>query len=73
MLAILGLLGWPVVSVVIDSFQNLGPRQVNLHLTVWVGFANYQQILSDPEFWTITGRTLAFTAGSRGRDHGRRR
>lgn len=62
--AILGLLGWPVVSVVIDSFQTLGPRQVNLHVTEWAGWANYQQILTDPDFWTITGRTLAFTAGS---------
>jgi N,N'-diacetylchitobiose transport system permease protein len=62
--AILGLLGWPVVSVVIYSFQDLGPRQLNLHLTEWVGFANYQTILSDPDFWTITGRTLAFTAGA---------
>lgn len=63
-LAILGLLGWPVVSVVIDSFQQLGPRQLNLHLTEWIGFANYQAILTDPDFWTITGRTLAFTAGA---------
>jgi N,N'-diacetylchitobiose transport system permease protein len=63
-LAILGLLGYPVVSVVIDSFQELGPRQVNLHLTQWVGFDNYREILSDPEFWTITGRTLAFTVGA---------
>jgi N,N'-diacetylchitobiose transport system permease protein len=62
--ALLGLLGYPVVSVVIDSFQNLGPRQVNLHLTEWVGFDNYRTILSDPDFWTITGRTLAFTAGA---------
>jgi N,N'-diacetylchitobiose transport system permease protein len=63
-LAILALLGYPVVTVVIDSFQNLGPRQVNLHLTEWVGFANFQEILQDPDFWTITGRTLAFTAGA---------
>jgi N,N'-diacetylchitobiose transport system permease protein len=62
--AILGLLGWPVVSVVIDSFQDLGPRQVNLHLTEWIGFENYREILTDPDFWVITGRTLAFTAGS---------
>lgn len=61
--AILGLLGWPVVSVVIDSFQDLGPRQINLHLTEWVGFANYLEILTDPDFWTIVGRTLAFTFG----------
>jgi N,N'-diacetylchitobiose transport system permease protein len=64
LVAILGLLGYPVVSVVIDSFQTLGPRQVNLHLTEWIGLANYRQILSDPDFWTITGRTLAFTVGS---------
>ena len=64
LVAILGLLGYPVVSVVIDSFQTLGPRQVNLHLTEWIGIANYRQILSDPDFWTITGRTLAFTVGS---------
>jgi N,N'-diacetylchitobiose transport system permease protein len=62
--AILGLLGWPVVSVVIDSFQTLGPRQVNLHLTEWNGWRNYQEILSDPGFWTVVGRTLAFTVGS---------
>jgi N,N'-diacetylchitobiose transport system permease protein len=63
-LAILGLLGWPVVSVLIYSFQQLGPREINLHLTDWVGLSNYQQILSDPDFWTITVRTIAFTAGS---------
>jgi len=63
-LALLGLLGYPVVSVFIYSFQNLGPRQINLHLTEWVGFANYQEIFGDPDFWTITGRTLAFTAGA---------
>src|ERR1700753_260289 len=63
-LAILGLLAWPVVSVVIDSFQDLGPRQVNLHLTEWIGFANYREILSDPEFWTITRRTPALTLRS---------
>jgi N,N'-diacetylchitobiose transport system permease protein len=63
-LAILALLGYPVVSVVIDSFQDLGPRQVNLHLTEWVGFANFQEILTDPDFWTITLRTLAFTVGA---------
>jgi N,N'-diacetylchitobiose transport system permease protein len=36
---------------------------VNLHLTEWIGLANYQEILSDPDFWTITLRTLAFTFG----------
>jgi N,N'-diacetylchitobiose transport system permease protein len=29
---------------------------------VWVGFDNYTQALSDPQFWEITIRTLVFTA-----------
>ncbi|HWC84206.1 MAG TPA: sugar ABC transporter permease [Pseudonocardiaceae bacterium] len=61
-LAILALLGYPVVTVVITSFQQLDLGQLVRHETVWVGFANYREILSDPDFWTITVRTLVFTA-----------
>jgi len=63
-LAILALLGYPVVSVVITSFQQLNLGELVRHQTVWVGFANYQKVLSDPDFWTITGRTLVFTVAS---------
>lgn len=62
-LALVVLLGYPVVLVFISSFQKLGPRQVNLHLTEWIGWDNYRTTLSDPQFWTVVGRTLAFTAG----------
>jgi N,N'-diacetylchitobiose transport system permease protein len=62
-LSLVVLLGYPVVLVFISSFQKLGPRQVNLHLTQWIGWDNYRTTLSDPQFWTVVGRTLAFTAG----------
>ncbi|HEX3787690.1 MAG TPA: sugar ABC transporter permease [Pseudonocardiaceae bacterium] len=60
-LAILVLLGYPIVSVVLTSFQKLDLAQLIQHQTVWTGFANYQAVLSDPDFWTIVVRTLVFT------------
>lgn len=61
-LAMLALLGYPVVSVAVTSFQKLDLGELIRHQTVWVGLDNYREILSDPEFWTITVRTLVFTA-----------
>lgn len=60
--AIIALLGYPVVSAVIVSFQKLGLSQLVSGETVWVGFANYAEILSTPSFWLITLRTVLFTA-----------
>lgn len=60
--AILVLLGYPMVSVVLTSFQQLDLGELIRHETVWVGFANYQTVLSDPDFWLITVRTIVFTA-----------
>src|SRR5205823_3102545 len=62
-LAILFLLGWPMISVVVTSFQQLNLGELVQHETVWVGLANYRAVLTDPDFWMIAGRTLAFTAG----------
>ncbi|WP_316526352.1 carbohydrate ABC transporter permease [Kitasatospora brasiliensis] len=59
--ATVGLLGWPLVKTVLLSFQNLNKRQLVLHLTEWNGFDNYKEQLSDPEFWAVTGRSVAFT------------
>ncbi|MFD5465517.1 carbohydrate ABC transporter permease [Kitasatospora sp. NPDC127059] len=55
------LLGWPLLKTVLLSFQNLNRRQLVMHLTEWTGFDNYKEQLSDPEFWSVTGRTVAFT------------
>jgi len=46
------LILWPTVQIGTFSFQNYGLDQlVGASPTQWVGFANYWQILHDPEFW----------------------
>lgn len=59
--ATVALLGWPLLKTAVLSFQNLNKRQFILHLTEWNGFENYTEQLTNPEFWSITGRTVAFT------------
>ncbi|MBV2152063.1 carbohydrate ABC transporter permease [Kitasatospora sp. SUK 42] len=60
--ATLVLLLWPLVETVVVSLQNLGKRQFIQHLTEWNGFSNYTDQLGDSEFWSITLRTVIFTA-----------
>ncbi|MFJ8477661.1 carbohydrate ABC transporter permease [Kitasatospora sp. NPDC094011] len=55
------LLGWPLLKTFLLSFQDLNRRQLVMHLTEWTGFDNYKEQLSDPEFWSVTGRTVVFT------------
>ena len=46
------LILWPAVQIGLFSFQNYGLGQISGTLpTHWIGFANYRQILHDPEFW----------------------
>src|SRR6201996_2702891 len=49
--AVIGvLILWPAVQVGLFSFQNYGLPQISGVLpTQWIGFANYSQILHDPE------------------------
>jgi N,N'-diacetylchitobiose transport system permease protein len=56
------LLGWPAVQVVGISFRQLDLGELVRGEVVWVGLDNYTSVLSDPEFWTITMRTVLFTA-----------
>ena len=60
--AILVLLAWPLVQVLAISFRKLDIGQLVSGKTIWIGFDNYTSALSDPEFWTVTVRTLVFTA-----------
>jgi N,N'-diacetylchitobiose transport system permease protein len=51
-LVIAALILWPTVQIAEFSFQNYGLSQlVGSSPTQWVGFANYAQIVHDPEFW----------------------
>jgi ABC-type sugar transport system permease subunit len=46
------LILWPAVQIGLFSFQNYGLMQIiGAEPAQWVGFANYSEILHDPEFW----------------------
>lgn len=57
----LALLAWPALQVIGISFRKLDLGELVRGEVVWVGFDNYAEVLSDPEFWTITLRTVLFT------------
>lgn len=59
---LVGLLGYPLVTLVLTSFRQLNLRELIRRQTVWVGADNYTRILADREFWTVTTRTLVFAA-----------
>lgn len=59
--AIVVLLGWPVARDITISFQRLGLAELIQRRTVWVGLANYREILTDGFFWTVVMRTVVFT------------
>lgn len=54
---------WPLFQVVVYSFQNYGLQQVTgAAATQWVGFANFTQTFTDPEFWLSLRITVLFAA-----------
>ncbi len=59
-IAVLVSLGYPLVRQFLMSFQEFGLKQQFGAAPDWVGFANYQQILSDPYFWTVFLKSLLF-------------
>ena len=62
LLALGALFGYPVFLLARMSFQQLGFGELVRRVTVYNGFDNYREILSDSGFWTIVGRTAGFTA-----------
>ncbi|MDQ0794060.1 carbohydrate ABC transporter permease [Streptomyces sp. B1I3] len=60
-LAIAAVYVYPLVKTVIMSFQDLGRAALwGNGETPWVGFEQFTNILGDPEFWSVTGRTVVF-------------
>src|SRR5215475_9633265 len=54
---------WPLVQMVIYSFQNYGLPQVTGALpTQWVGFANFTATFRDPVFWLSLRNSVLFAA-----------
>ncbi|WP_104088020.1 carbohydrate ABC transporter permease [Cryobacterium sp. N19] len=53
-------LGYPLFRQVVMSLQKYGLAQQFGKPAEWVGFDNYIAIVSDPYFWAVLGRSLAF-------------
>jgi N,N'-diacetylchitobiose transport system permease protein len=52
---------WPLVQVVIYSFQNFGlPQITGAEPTQWVGLSNFTTTFGDPEFWLSLRITVLF-------------
>ena len=50
---------FPILQGVLDSFRNI--ELASNRQPKWVGLANYQRMLSDPDFWKMMQTTLIFT------------
>lgn len=58
---ILGVLtGYPVLRMLIMSFQEYERAQVMGAPPEWIGLDNYTAILTDATFWTVLARSIAF-------------
>ncbi|MCT2591842.1 sugar ABC transporter permease [Streptomyces sp. N2-109] len=61
-LSLLVFLGYPLVRNVIISLQQLGRTEMISRTTVWTGFSNYTDLLTNDNFWTVVVRTFVFMA-----------
>jgi len=60
-LAILAVIvGWPLLQLLIMSFQEYGRAQVFGAPAPFVWFENYVEVLSDQQFWNVIVRSLLF-------------
>jgi N,N'-diacetylchitobiose transport system permease protein len=55
------ILGYPLVRLVINSFQDFGLHALFTGQNVWIGFQNYTDIFTDSDFVPVILRTLVFT------------
>lgn len=62
LIVLAAITGWPLVQLVIMSFQEFGRAQVFGAPPEFIGLANYIGILSDPQFWQVLTRSLLFAA-----------
>lgn len=57
---ILGLTAWPLVQLLIMSLQEFGRAQIFGAPPDWIWFENYAEVLADPVFWQVLGRSILF-------------
>lgn len=56
------IIGWPLLQLVILSFQEYGRAQVFGAPAPFVGLQNYVDVLTDETFWQVLGRSVLFAA-----------
>jgi N,N'-diacetylchitobiose transport system permease protein len=56
------LSAWPLVQLLVMSFQEFGRAQVFGAPPEFVGLGNYSAVLGDVEFWQVLARSLLFAA-----------
>ncbi len=61
---LLAIIGWPLIQLIIISFQEYGRAQVFGRPPEWVGLQNYIDVLGDPFFWDVLGRSVLFAAAN---------
>ena len=59
---IAALTAWPLVQLIVMSFQEFGRAQIFGAPPEFVGLDNYVRVLSDPGFWAVLARSVAFCA-----------
>lgn len=59
---LLAIIGWPLLQLIVISFQEFGRAQVFGAPAPFVGFANYTAVLTDSMFWAVLGRSFGFAA-----------
>ena len=65
LLLLIGLLGYPLIRMIVLSFQSMRLRELFQGVTPpWAGLDNYTRVLSDDAFWTVVLRTAVFTVVS---------
>ncbi|QEO15257.1 sugar ABC transporter permease [Agromyces intestinalis] len=57
------IVGWPLIQLIITSFQEFGRAQVFGAPPSWVWFDNYIDVFTDPVFYGVLARSVLFAAG----------
>ena len=60
-LLLLALVVYPLVRLVVISFQDYGLRAIFTGQAGFAGFSNYTNVLADPSFWPVILRTVLVT------------
>lgn len=63
LIVLAGLLLWPLIRVVLFSFQDYGLREIVSGEPNFIGAANYLEVLTSPTLWTVVlPNTVGFAA-----------